>query len=826
MDLFNLTASLTLDTSEFERGIKSAKTTMAGVGKAFGTVIKGIGIATGAAAAGVGALTKSAVDNYGEYEQLWGGVQKLFGNAGMSLEDYAAANNATVAAVKADWQALNSVQDTVLKNARNAYKTTGMSANQYMTNATAFAASLINSLGGDTKAAAEQTDVAMKAISDNFNTFGSNIEDVTNAFKGFSKQNYTMLDNLKLGYGGTKTEMERLIDDANEYAASIGEASDLTIDSFSDIVTAIELIQKKQGIAGTTAREATTTIQGSVGMAKAAWENLLTGLGDSTADLKSLMEELEESVSTAFKNILPVAERAMEGIAQLVSGLAPQIAAVFPELVANVLPGILDAAIGIVTALADGLVAVAPALVDTVVGMADMMVSEAVPAFLTAGGAIIMELARGVTQALPTLLDSAADVVIEICMGIQNNFSEVMQVALDFVNALAEGLSSAIPQLLPVIVNMVTAIGTMIINNLPQILQAGINIVLSLVDGIIQSIPTLIDALPALIAAIGQALLDSAPELIAGAIQLVGLVVANLPQIMLALFEAIPQIIAELISSFTPFGDGMISALSETWGTIAAETSAAWDSIQAKTAPALETLKTSISGAWETVKSKTGTTWQNVKSTVSATWSNMTTTASTKFSAMKETISTAWESAKSKTASVWDAIKASVTNGSNGAGSIVTDKFTAIRDTMGNLMQSAKDKVSAAIDRIKGLFNFSWSLPRLKLPHFSWSWRDVGGILKLPSISVSWYKKAYDQPYIFTRPTVLQGFGDGNGGEMVYGKNSLMADIREAVSGVAQPANISINVYAAQGQDERKIAEEVERALSRSMARQRLGALA
>ncbi len=162
-----------------------------------------------------------------------GGVQKLYGNMGNTLEEYAERTGQTVAQAKSEWEALEGAQNTVLNNAKNAYKEVGMSANDYMEIATSFSASLISSLGGDTQAAAEQTQVAMKAIADNVNTFGTNIEDVTNAFKGFSKQNYTMLDNLKLGYGGTKQEMEHLIADANEYAESIGLAGDLTIDSFS-----------------------------------------------------------------------------------------------------------------------------------------------------------------------------------------------------------------------------------------------------------------------------------------------------------------------------------------------------------------------------------------------------------------------------------------------------------------------------------------------------------------------------------------------------------------------------------------------------------------
>ena len=225
--------------------MSKARGLASGVGTTLATIGKVGGVALGAAATGVGALTKSAIDSYGEFEQLAGGVEKLFGDA----------------------------SDTIMQYAIGAYKTSGLSANEYMQQATSFSASLINSLGGDTQKAAELADVAMRSMSDNWNTFGTDVSAVQNAYAGFAKQNYTMLDNLKLGYGGTKTEMERLIDDANDYAESIGESGDLSIDSFADIVQAIELVQKKQNIYGTTSKEAATTIQGSIGMTKASWQN-------------------------------------------------------------------------------------------------------------------------------------------------------------------------------------------------------------------------------------------------------------------------------------------------------------------------------------------------------------------------------------------------------------------------------------------------------------------------------------------------------------------------------------------------------------------------
>lgn len=270
-------------------------------------------VAAGVAAVGAGAVAigKSALDSYATYEQMVGGVDKLFGDASGKLQQYAA----------------------------QAYQTSGMSANQYMEQATSFSAALINSLGGDTARAADMADVAMRAMSDNVNTFGSNMEDVQNAFQGFAKQNYTMLDNLKLGYGGTKEEMQRLIDDANAYAAANGQAADLSIDSFSDIVTAIELVQEKQGIAGTTAKEAAGTIEGSVNMAKAAWEDYLVGIANPDADMGQLTDQLLTAIGNVAANVGPrvveIGKAMAEQLPTALAGLADTLTPVVSETLAG-----------------------------------------------------------------------------------------------------------------------------------------------------------------------------------------------------------------------------------------------------------------------------------------------------------------------------------------------------------------------------------------------------------------------------------------------------------------------------------------------------------
>lgn len=307
-------------------------------GKITGTLGKAASVATKAVAAGVtavtaaaGVITKSSLDAYGAYEQNVGGIQKLFGNMGKSLDEYAELTGNAVDAVAQKWGVLEQSQNMVLQNAANAYKNAGMSANQYMEQVTGFSAALITSLGNDTVAAASYADMAMTDMSDNANTFGTDMESIQWAYQGFAKQNYTMLDNLKLGYGGTKEEMERLISDANKVKEANGEMADLSIDSFADVVEAIHVMQGQMQISGTTAREAATTIEGSVNMMKASWQNWLTGLGDEDADMSQLTDQLVESFETAAGNVIP-------RVGVIVGTLIGEI----PGLVAQVGPALVD----------------------------------------------------------------------------------------------------------------------------------------------------------------------------------------------------------------------------------------------------------------------------------------------------------------------------------------------------------------------------------------------------------------------------------------------------------------------------------------------------
>lgn len=508
MDFLKLKATLGLDSTEYEDGLNKAESQAGDLGnklKSGLSVIAKAGVAAvGAATAAVGVLAKKSIEGYAEYEQLLGGVKKLYGNMGVSVEEYAKTVNKSVDEVKGEWAKLESAQNIVLKNAQNAYATAGMSANQYMEIATSFSASLINSLEGDTVKAAEQTDVAMKAISDNWNTFGGDLGMIQQAYQGFAKQNYTMLDNLKLGYGGTKTEMERLIADANEYAKANGMAADLTIDSFSDVVTAIDLIQQKQNIAGTTAREATTTIAGSLGMLKASWDNLVTGFTNPDADIGALMENVATSAGYAAKNIGPAIGRALMGIGDAVTQSLPQIIDGIPKAVDTIIIPLLNTGVKAGVALIGGIVKAIPQLASALVQTIPTLVSTITDAFGSMnldGGGFLQGLIESIDANLPTLIDKALTLGVEFSAKLREGFGNLVSGGLEIIEHIAQGIATALPSLISNIPTIISNIAGLINDNAPKLLATGLNIIVTLGKGLIQAIPTLIANIPQILKA-------------------------------------------------------------------------------------------------------------------------------------------------------------------------------------------------------------------------------------------------------------------------------------------------------------------------------------
>lgn len=481
MNLFELFVKIGVDDQASDKVGAVGDKIKSGLGKA----AKVAGAAVTAAATAAGALVKQSTEAYANYEQLVGGVDTLFKKSSQKVQAYAA----------------------------NAYKTAGLSANQYMETVTSFSASLLQSVGGDTDKAAEKANMAITDMSDNANKMGSNMVDVENAYKGFAKQNYTMLDNLKLGYGGTKEEMARLLQDAEKIS---GVKYDLS--SYSDVVDAIHVIQTEMDITGTTQREAATTIEGSVNSAKAAWQNLMTGMADDNQDFQGLVNQFVDSVATAANNILPRVQQALEGVSSLIEKLAPVISEKLPELITAVLPSLGEAALGIIQSLVDGINQSLPALLPAVVSVVTTLATglvEMLPTILEMGLNIITQLALGIAQALPELVPTIVNVILQIVTTLTDpeTLNNLLNAAVTLITALATGLINALPVLLqqaPVIIgNLITALNTM----LPKILQMGITIIVSVAQGLVAALPKIVKAAPQIIMSVVRGVAGSISSL-------------------------------------------------------------------------------------------------------------------------------------------------------------------------------------------------------------------------------------------------------------------------------------------------------------------------
>lgn len=384
-----------------------------------------------------------------------GGVKTLFGTEAESLEEYAATVGQTVSAVEAEYNRLVTSQNTVLQNAANAFMTAGMSANEYLDTVTSFSASLLQGLGGDTQAAADYADRALRDMSDNANKMGTNMTMIQNAYQGFAKQNYTMLDNLKLGYGGTQEEMRRLIADAaalTDVQAELGTSVDGASMSFDNIVNAIHVVQASMGILGTTEAEAMTTIQGSLNATKAAWSNLLTGIASDSADITTLVNNLATSAATAASNIGPRIVQILMGLSTAVTQLAPMISEAIPVIVTQVLPALMMAGAQLLQAVLDGITsnmgAVSEGAVQVVLMLANFLISN-LPQLLQAGVQLIVALAQGLAQAAPQLIPAIAQAMATVLLTILSNVPSLISAGWELLRGLIQGLGEAIASLFP-----------------------------------------------------------------------------------------------------------------------------------------------------------------------------------------------------------------------------------------------------------------------------------------------------------------------------------------------------------------------------------------
>lgn len=448
--------------------IAKIKEAFSGLGEASAQVLKsvGTGVATITASgiAGAVAIGKASVESYAEYEQLIGGVETLFKDSSDIVENYA----------------------------NNAYKTAGLSANEYMETVTSFSASLLQSLNNDTEETAKVADMAITDMADNANKMGTSMSSIQSAYQGFAKQNYTMLDNLKLGYGGTKSEMERLLSDAEKLSGQKYNISNL-----NDVYSAIHVVQTELGITGTTAKEASQTISGSVSAMKSAWSNLLTGMSDENADLEMLIENLVESILTALDNVLPRIEVFANQIPTIMSSILTKVSEHLPQL--------LITGACIIQNLIAGISQNMPQIINVIMQVMMMLVQTIIsmlPQIIQMGMTIIIELINGIAQQMPALIPAIVECVLLIVQTLLDNLNQLIEAGIQILLALIQGIIESLPMIIEQLPVIITKIIEVITNNLPLIIEAGITILLMLIEGIIKSIPDLIKAIPQIITAI------------------------------------------------------------------------------------------------------------------------------------------------------------------------------------------------------------------------------------------------------------------------------------------------------------------------------------
>lgn len=597
---FELFAKLGLDSSEYEKGLNNAKgiagTIGSGIKTAFGIGAKAIGAATAA----VGAFGLASVKGYAEYEQLVGGVSKLYGTAGQEIEEFAESQGKTVDEVREKYNQLKEAERLMAQQSSEAYKTAGMSANEYMETATSFSAALINSLSGNTVEAAKMTDVAMRAISDNVNTFGSSMESVSDAFKGFSKMNFTMLDNLKLGYGGTKSEMLRLIADANEYRASIGETADLSIDSFADIVQAIQSVQEAQHIAGTTNKEAMSTIEGSAAATKAAWQNVITAIAGG-GDLKAAFDGLVSSIfgekegEGFLSQIIPRIETTMDGIGTFIENSAPYIVEKLPALLDSILPSALQGGVQLIGAIGQGIINSIPTLASAAAQIVVTLVQgliEAIPDLANGAITLITALGQALYDNSGALLDSGAELLSFINDGIKNNLVNLVESGGEIIGNLVNGFLEKLPDMIEAGGSMIVSMIDFFMQNFPKFMETGVNLIINIVNGIVNNIPQIVTSALKVVTMFIQTLTQNYPQFLQQGITLLGKLAAGLIQAIPKLVAAIPQIIVAIVKTFTQFDwpsigrnilegvkNGIISAVSSVIDAVKDAAGAIWDSI-------------------------------------------------------------------------------------------------------------------------------------------------------------------------------------------------------------------------------------------------------
>ena len=733
----SIVLNMNLNASGFARGIKSVigsvknmnesmkdatntaskmSSVMKGIGSSAIKVGKGLAVAGAAAATAVTALVSKSVGAFADYEQLTGGVETLFGAGGRSVEEYAQSVGKSVSDVQGKYDSLMSAQNVVLENANKAYMTAGMSANEYMDTVTGFSASLISSLGGDTNKAADYANSALVDMSDNANKMGTNMTDIQNAYQGFAKQNYTMLDNLKLGYGGTQAEMKRLLSDAQKIT---GQKYDIS--SFADITQAIHAIQTQMDITGTTAKEASTTISGSWGSLKAAFQNVLVGLTTGGDMFDQSLDALINTAVTFGRNVIPAIKGALSGVGYLIEGLAPVIGETIPPLINDLAPTLANSAVSLISSLVNGLTQSATQFSECLSNMIIVAVagiSSVVPQLLDAASKIVSNLMQGLTNSMPQIVNGAVTLVEGLVNGLVNNIPLLIMGAIQLVASLANGLIANLPRIIDAGVNLITGIVSASYSMMPQIIQNGMQLVINLAVGLVRAIPQLIAALPRITGAIVK-----------------GFKSVNWFDLGLQLIKSI--------------WEGIKSIGSEMWNGVKEKTSELWGGVKNVVSEKLNNIKSAYDAHGGGLKGATFAAIEGVKEYYRTGYDAINQLTGGKLGEVVNAVGEKMEVVKGKFSEAFGNVKNTVMTIFENIKNGITEKISAAVNKVKEIFGSIADKVSEVWGKIKGIIKAPKIVQKGTV--------SIAGVsTPIPKLGLEWNAKGG----IMTRPTA---FGYANG---------------------------------------------------------------
>lgn len=728
---------MNLNASGFARGIKSVissvknmnesmkdatnsaskmSSVMKGIGSSAIKVGKGLAVAGAAAATAVTALVSKSVGAFADYEQLTGGVETLFGAGGRSVEEYAQSVGKSVSDIQGKYDSLMSAQNAVLENANKAYMTAGMSANEYMDTVTGFSASLISSLGGDTNKAADYANSALVDMSDNANKMGTDMESIKNAYQGFAKQNYTMLDNLKLGYGGTQEEMKRLLSDAEKLT---GQRYDIS--SFADITQAIHAIQTQMDITGTTAKEASTTISGSWGSLKAAFQNVLVGLTTGGDMFDQSLDALINTAVTFGQNIIPAIKGALSGVGYLIEGLAPVIGETIPPLINDLAPTLANSAVSLISSLVNGLTQNATQFSECLSNMIIVAVagiSTVVPQLLDAASKIVSNLMQGLTNSMPQIVNGAVTLIEGLVNGLVNNIPLLIMGAVQLVASLANGLIANLPRIIDAGVNLITGIVSASYSMMPQIIQNGMQLVVNLAVGLVRAIPQLIAALPRITGAIVK-----------------GFKSVNWFDLGLQLIKSI--------------WEGIKSIGSEMWNGVKEKTSELWGGVKNVVSEKLNNIKSTYDAHGRGLKGATFAAIEGVKEYYRTGYDAINQLTGGKLGEVVNAVGEKMEVVKGKFSEAFGNVKNTVMTIFENIKNGITEKISAAVNKVKEIFGSIADKVSEVWGKIKGIIKAPKIVQKGTV--------SIAGVsTPIPKLGLEWNAKGG----IMTRPTA---FGYANG---------------------------------------------------------------